>query len=62
LVFAATSTTRAQLPVLDPLANCIAESIVKAKRKSVIVLDFSGLTKDTALGRTLTEIPQLFAK
>lgn len=47
---------RAQLPTMDPLANRMAEAIVKSKRKSVIVLDFSGPDeKYTALGQVLAE-------
>jgi TonB family protein len=56
LVVTAISTARAQLPALDPLAAPMAEAIVKAKRKSVIVLDFLGPDeKLTALGQTLAE-------
>lgn len=54
LIVTAISTVRAQLPALDPLADRIAESVVKTKRKSVIVLDFSGPDeKYTALGQAL---------
>jgi TonB family protein len=56
LIVTAISTTRAQLPAFDPLADRMAESIVKSKRKSVIVLDFSGPgEKYTALGQTLAD-------
>src|SRR5271169_1247011 len=56
LIITAASTTRAQLPALDPLAAPMAGAIVKAKRKSVIVLDFLGPDeKLTALGQTLAE-------
>jgi len=56
LIVAAISTARAQLPVLDPLAAPMAEAIVKAERKSVIVLDFSGPDGTyTALGQALAE-------
>jgi TonB family protein len=55
LIVSAISTVRAQLPALDPLAARMAESIIKSKRKSVIVLDFSGPDeKYTALGQALT--------
>ena len=54
LIVSASSTVRAQLPALDPLAARMAESIIKSKRKSVIVLDFSGPDeKYTALGQAL---------
>lgn len=46
----------AQLPALDPLTARMAEAIVKSKRKSVIVLDFSGPDeKYTGLGQTLAD-------
>lgn len=46
----------AQLPTLDPLANRMAEAIAKSKRKTVIVLDFSGPDeKYTALGQALAD-------
>jgi len=54
LIVTAISAARAQLPAMDPLADRMAEAIVKSKRKSVIVLDFSGPgEKYTALGQTL---------
>jgi TonB family protein len=56
LVAIAVSTAHAQLPTFDPFAAPMAEAIVKAKRKSVIVLDFSGPgEKYTALGQALAE-------
>ena len=56
LILTASSRARAQLPPLDPLAAPMAEAIVKAKRKSVIVLDFLGPDeKLTGLGQTLAE-------
>lgn len=56
LAAAATSAAYAQLPALDPLTAPMAEVLVKAKQKSVIVLDFSGPgDKDTALGQALAE-------
>jgi TonB family protein len=56
LIVTATSTTRAQLPALDPLADRMAEAIVKSKRKSVIVVDFAGPSeKYTALGQAFAD-------
>jgi TonB family protein len=56
LIFTGISSARAQLPELDPLANRMAEAIVKSKRKSVIVLDFSGPDeKYTALGQAFAD-------
>jgi TonB family protein len=55
-IVTAISTARAQLPALDPLTAPMAEVLVKAKQKSVIVLDFSGPgEKDTALGQALAQ-------
>jgi hypothetical protein len=56
LTFTSISTARAQLPALDPLTAPMAEAIVKAQRKSVIVLDFLGPgEKYTALGQALAD-------
>jgi TonB family protein len=56
LAVATTSAASAQLPALDPLAAPLAEVLVKAKQKSLIVLDFSGPGgQDTALGQALAE-------
>jgi TonB family protein len=56
LTFTVISTARAQLPALDPLADRMAASIVKSKRKSVIVLDFAGPgEKYTALGQAFAD-------
>jgi hypothetical protein len=56
LIVTAISAAPAQLPSLDPLTSPMAKAIVKAKRKSVIVLDFSGPDeKYTALGQALAE-------
>src|ERR1700722_232039 len=52
LIVSAISTARAQLPAMDPLVDRMAGAIVTSKRKSVIVLDFSGPgEKYTALGQ-----------
>src|SRR5271156_4361612 len=56
LIFTAISTSRAQLPAMDPLADRMAEAIVKSKRKTVIVLDFAGPgEKYTALGQAFAD-------
>jgi TonB family protein len=56
LIVTAIATARAQLPALDPPADRMAEAIVKSKRKSVVVLDFSGPDeKYTALGQALAD-------
>jgi TonB family protein len=56
LIVIAISTTRAQLPAMDPLVDRMAEAIVKSKRKSVIVVDFSGPgEKYTALGQAFAD-------
>jgi TonB family protein len=56
LIVTAISTVRAQLPAMDPLADRMAEAIIKSKRKSVIVVDFSGPgEKSTALGQAFAD-------
>jgi TonB family protein len=56
LIVTAISSTRAQLPAMDPLVDRMAEAIIKSKRKSVIVVDFSGPgEKYTALGQAFAD-------
>lgn len=56
LVLASAGSALAQLPDIGPLATREAEAIAKAKRKSVVVLDFFGPgEKVTELGETFSD-------